>query len=310
MLGFLQGFAYGLFLSCLPWFVIGMVNPRLALPTDPPRRWQVFARYGFVLPFVAMLLWLTSLWGGFNPTLAGWLAGLFAVAVELPVERGWRRWRARLETRRRNAQAERERAALERQEREAGVFVLDPARPPAGADDVVLGLAAAKQRLLALRRADLAILADRVYTRYARLLETLAEKFDRREITFERSRGMAAEVCRGAVDDLVQMSSLAGGVAGIDVEFVRRRLGLARLSRAEREALQGRLALVDDTERRLRELCARVEGALTVLDQAAVAVARVETERPQASLAADLALAELRRFADKAEQYGRRRDNQ
>lgn len=311
MFGFLQGFAYGLAVSCVPWFVAGMLNPRLAVPTEPPSRWEVVVRYWFVVPFIVFVLWLTSLWGGFSPTLAGWLAGLAAIAVELPVERRWRRWRAARAARRReaarDAEAARQRATLEREARESGVLVLEPARPPVGADDIVLALCEAKQRLLDARRPDLAAQADRLYTRYAHVLDVLGAKFDARELTFERSRGLVAEVCRGALDTLSTMASLARGVAGIDVAFVRRRLEreAAHLSVDERQALHRRLELFEDTERRLRELAARNEAALTALDDTAVAVARVETGRPQARVAADQALQDLRRFADKAALYGR-----
>lgn len=311
MFGFLQGFAYGLAVSCVPWFVVGMLNPRLAVPTDPPSRWEVVVRYWFVVPFIVFVLWLTSLWGGFSPTLVGWLAGLAAIAVELPLERRWRRWRAARAARQReavrDAEAALERAVLEREARESGVLVLEPARPPVGADDVVLALCEAKQRLLDARRPDLAAQADRLYTRYAHVLDVLGAKFDQRELTFERSRGLVAEVCRGALDTLSTMASLARGVAGIDVAFVRRRLEreAAHLSVDERQALHRRLELFEDTERRLRELAARNEAALTALDDTAVAVARVETSRPQARVAADQALQDLRRFADKAALYGR-----
>jgi hypothetical protein len=311
MLGFLQGFAYGLFLSCIPWFFIGMVRPELALASDPPRRWKVALRYWFQLPFIALLAWLTSLWGGFDPSLGGWLAGLSAVAVGLPIERRWRRWRqSRAERQRaaeRDAEAARRRAALDNAQREAGVLVLDPARPPAGADDVVLALCDAKQRLLTVRRPEEAAQADRLYTRYVGVVDALRSKFDTGELTFERSRGTVAEVCRGAIDNLLAMASIAGGIASIDADFVRRRLRDGdRLPADEREALRQRLDLVADTERRLRELSARNEAVLTVLDQAAVAVSRIQTDRPQASLAADRALNDLNRFIDRAELYGRR----
>lgn len=311
MLGFLQGFAYGLFLSCFAWFVIGMANPGLAVPDQPARRWQVVVRYWFVIPFIAFMLWLTSLWGGFGPTLGGWLVGLGAIAVGLPLERRWRRWRAAQAERRReaerDAEAARRRAELEREEREAGVAVLDPDRPPVGADDVVRALCESKRRLLEARRPELATQADRLYTRYAHVLDVLGDKFDAREVTFERSRGLVAEVCRGAVDNLNQMASLAAGVAMVDAAYVRRRLDREghRLPPGEREALRRRLDLVEDTDRRLRELSGRNENALTALDDAAVAVSRVDTGRAQASITAERALDNLRRFADRAELYGR-----
>ncbi|MGM0521986.1 MAG: cobyrinic acid a,c-diamide synthase, partial [Pseudomonadota bacterium] len=61
MLGFLQGLSYGLFMTCLPWLLVGLYNPALALPGAAPGRLQVIARYCLVVPFISMLMWLTSL---------------------------------------------------------------------------------------------------------------------------------------------------------------------------------------------------------------------------------------------------------
>jgi len=311
MFGFLQGFAYGLFVSCMPWFLIGMVNPRLAVPNDPPRRWQVFLRYGVAIPFIVFLTWITSLWGGFEPSLLGWLAGLLAIPADLFVERRWLRWREAGRERRRAAEFDRAaallRETLERQERESGVRVLDPLRPPADADDIVRSLCVSKQRLIDARRPDRAMEADRIYTRYTHVREVIRAKFDPRELTHERAIDLIAEVSRGAVDKLDAMASLAHGTAGIDVEFVNRRLQRdgAHLPSKERGALERRLQLVADTERRLSELSAGIEAALTALDDAAVAVSAVETNRPQAAVAADQALRDLRRFVERAPSYSR-----
>ena len=310
MFGFLQGFSYGLFLSCLPWFLIGMIDPRMAVPVVPPTRWRAVLRYVFGLPFLAFALWLTSLWGGFSPSFNGWVLGLLAIAIEVPVERRWRGWLARrksrvdqtrIEAEARAKQAERERAA-----REAGTAELDPGHPPVDADNVVRALCAAKKRLLDVQRPDLAGQADRLYTRYSRVLDTLTAKFDARELTHGRSRAMVGEVCMAAADNLGAMHSLAAGVLGIDTAYVRRRLKQTKhTSHAdEREALNQRLALVTDTERRLGDLTARNEAAMTTLDNAAVVMARVQTDRPQAALGADQALNDLQRFLAQAERYG------
>lgn len=313
MLGFLQGFAYGLFLSCLPWFITGIINPRLALPTEPPRRWQVFLRYGLLTPFIAFILWLTSLWGGFSPSLEGWLVGLAALAVEIPVERRWRRARQRRAARRQQAALDaasaKRQARLEQEQREAGNAVLDPEQPPVGADDLVLALCHAKRELLQVHRPELATQADRLYTRYMRVLETLQNKFDPRELTLGRWQQLIAEVGRGAVDNLKRMASLAKGIDGIDPEYIRRRLSQPnpRLPEAERTALQRRQQLFEETEHQLRELSAANETALTALDDARVAIARIELSRPQANLAADLALQELRRYIDRAKLYEHRK---
>ncbi|WP_258868231.1 hypothetical protein [Alkalilimnicola ehrlichii] len=56
----------------------------------------------------------------------------------------------------------------------------------------------------------------------------------------------------------------------------------------------------------MRELSGRNEAVLTALDDVAVAVSAIETDRPHASLAADQALQDLRRFVDKASAYSRK----
>lgn len=309
MLGFLQGLAYGLLISCPLWLTIGLIEPRWAVPTEPPRRWQVLLRYWLLVPFVAATLWLTSLFGGLGPSLGGWLAGLAAIPLSLPVERALRRGQRRLAQRRRQAAqaaaASRRRTAREQEAREAGCAELDPAHPPPDADDLVEALCQAKGALLGLERPDLAVQADRVYNRYTHVCGVLDRKFAPGEITDERARALVREVCWTAVDQLKTMVSLAQGVRGVDADHIRRRLAQERdtLTAEERQALEQRLRLVEGTEARLRELSGRNEAAITALDDTAVSVSAVRTDRPHASVDADRALAELHRFAARAEQY-------
>ena len=308
MLDFLQGLAYGLWVSCMPWFMVGMFDPRLAVPAEVANRLQVFLRYGVAAPFLGTLLFMTSLWGGFGASLGGWLAGLVAVPVELFLERRWRRWRAGRAERQRAAARERERAREAGERSERHLTTLDPQRAPFGADAVVRGLWDAKKQLVELQRPDLAVQADRFYTRYSRAIEVLGEKFDKREVTYERASTLVAEACGGAIDTLGAMVSVARGSAGIDVEFVRGRLRRegAVIDAAERDALIRRLALADETERKLAELGAGNEAALTALDDVVVAVSRIETGRPQAGTNTEQVLQELRRFAERAGLYGRK----
>ncbi|ABI56868.1 cobyrinic acid a,c-diamide synthase [Alkalilimnicola ehrlichii MLHE-1] len=309
MLAFLQGFAYGLWLSCLPWFIAGMINPRLALPTDPPRRWQVFLRYWLAAPFIALLAWLTSLWGGFGPSLAGWGAGLVAIPVAIFVERRWRRWRARRQAQRAVRAAEaadrQTREAAERRRREQGLRALDPERPPAGADDIITALCAVKRALLQHGREDLSVQVDRLYSRYSHVLGVLERTFDPQEMAFQRARGLVTEVSRAALDRLNRVVALVAGVANIDAAYVRRRLAESGLAAAERRALERRLALVERTEQRIGEALSANEAVLTVLDDAAVAVSQVDTGQAAPAGAADAALQELHRFAERATRYNR-----
>lgn len=309
MFGFLQGFAYGLFLSCPVWLVIGLVDPRRAVPAEPARRWQVLVRYILICPFIAFLIWLTSLFGGFGPSVAGWTAGLLAIAVAVPAERRLRRlWQhydqRRQQARRTAAEAER-RAQRERAARESGTAQLDPQSPPADADEVVTALCRSKASLIELQRSTLAAEADRIYNRYCHGMAVLRSKFNPQEITFERSRSLIVEVCWSAIDRLDTMASLARGVAGIDIAYVRQRLTAdgPQLGDEERRALERRLELAQQTDARLRALAAENESTITALDDAVVALSGVNTQRPRASVAADQALADLHRFANQAQRY-------
>ena len=312
MLGFLQGFSYGLFMTCLPWLLVGLFNPGLALPVLAPSRLQVIFRYCLLVPFISMLLWLTSLWGGFSPSLFGWLTGIVAIPLALPVERTLRGWLARRRERRQEAQrvaaVRKRRAQEERKAYEAGVSVLDPGRPPEGADDLVLAMCRAKQSLLDVHRPDLAIQADRLYSRYRHVMDVLSGRFHTGELAFERSRGLVTQVCLGAVDTLTSMASQARGVVSVDGNYVRSRLTQEgkQLGEEERAALVRRLDLLVETEHRLNKLSARIESALTVLDDTAVSMARIETARPQASVTTEKALEDLRRFVEGADRYTRK----
>ena len=208
------------------------------------------------------------------------------------------------------AARERQRSDLARARGERDLLTLDPALAPTDADAVVLQLWEVKRELVELRRPDLAVQADRLFTRYHRALDVLDDKFDAREVTYERARGLVGEVGREATAGLGAMVELVHGSAGLDADFVRERLEreAARLNPTEREALRRRLAIADETERRLAEIAAGNEAALTALDDVAVAVARIDTGRSQAGAAGNMeqALQELRRFAERAGLYGRK----
>ncbi len=307
MFGFLQGLAYGLFLSCPIWFFIGMMNPAAALPTERPNRLQVVFRYWFAVPCVAFLLWVTSLWGGFGPSLMGWLAGLVLIPASLPVERGWRRWRRRRAPGRNGTGEAKGGDGVG----ESGLLTLDGSRPPTDTDPVVKNLWSVRRELRHAGREDLAILADRLYTRYHRLRILLGQRFEPGELTLDRSRALVADVCLAAVDDLTAMADRARALQGLDVRFVRRRLAVEQgaIHADERSALERRLRLAEDAEAELAGHAARLEGALTALDHAMMAVSRMQTGRSRTSVDARHALQELNRFAQRTERYERRGTN-
>lgn len=76
MFDFLQGLAFGLLVSFMPWFMAGLYDPRLVVPEEVASRWQVILRYAVAMPSVAMLLLMTSFWAASAPASAvgssGW----------------------------------------------------------------------------------------------------------------------------------------------------------------------------------------------------------------------------------------------
>jgi chromosome segregation ATPase len=139
-------------------------------------------------------------------------------------------------------------------------------------------------------------------------MDVLSGRFHTGELAFERSRGLVTQVCLGAVDTLISMASQARGVVSVDGNYVRSRLAQEgkQLGEEERAALVRRLDLLVETEHRLNKLTARIESALTVLDDTAVSMARIETARPQASVTTEKALEDLRRFVEGADRYTRK----
>ncbi len=299
MLNFLQGFSYGLFLSCIPWFIVGLLNPRLAVPTLQPSRWQVVLRYWLVLPGASFLIWLTSLWGGFGPSLGGWIAGLAAVAVALPVERWWHRWRAKRADRQGQAAA----AAAARAERERGVAQLDPESPPADADELVKVQCVAKGILLRAGCDQHAGQADRLYSRYQRLRGLLDRRFGEGELASQRGHAVVREVVAAATERLQAIATQADGLASLDEGYARRRLDGAEIDPTEAKALRRRLELIAETRARLEQMVSENETALTALDELAMALSRLDTSKPRHAVSTERALVELQRFQDRTIDY-------
>jgi hypothetical protein len=311
ILDLLRGFAFGLFLSCPAWFLVGMMEPRNALEEAPYTRTRVILRTWFILPFIAVIAGLTSLWGD-GASLAGWLLGLSGYAAWLVAHKRLRAFRANRARRRRDRDAARALAALRaRMEAEqakdsgSGSRVLPQARPAEG-DGVVTALWEVKQRLTARALPEAARQADRLYGRYRHALDLLGERFDAGEVTHARYRGLLAQVCYTAADTLGGMEGVKASVAAIDVDYLRRRLAEPGLGAEERRALEARQTLVEEADRRLRGLAGGTEEAITALDHAAVTLGALRTRRGKASVDAETAVRDLQTYLDQAHRFDAR----
>jgi len=148
----------------------------------------------------------------------------------------------------------------------------------------------------------------------ASLTEILKRQLNSGEITYGRYLGMAQEVFGAAIDNLHEVGVVLRSVSTIDVNYIRDRLleldnGSRKTPHHEREyqALQERTALVEDQTRRVAELMAQNESAMTVIDRTAAALAGTRTAQGMAKLDAETAMAELEQLAKRTGRYAARR---
>lgn len=146
------------------------------------------------------------------------------------------------------------------------------------------------------------------------LTEILQRQLDSGEITYSRYLGMAQEVFGAAIDNLHEVDVVLRSVSTIDVNYIRDRLleldrGGQKSSHHEREyqALQERTALLEDQTKRVAELMAQNESAMTVIDRTAAAMAGTRTGQGMSKLDAETAMAELEQLAKRAGKYAARR---
>jgi uncharacterized membrane protein len=154
--------------------------------------------------------------------------------------------------------------------------------------------------------AQIRLLQDKL----ASLTEILRRQLDSGEITYSRYLGMAQEVFGAAIDNLHEVGVVLRSVSTIDVNYIRDRLleldsGGEKTVHHEREyqALQERTALLEDQTKRVAELMAQNESAMTVIDRTAAAMAGTRTAQGMSKLDAETAMAELEQLAKRAGKY-------
>lgn len=142
------------------------------------------------------------------------------------------------------------------------------------------------------------------------LTQVLKRRLDSGEMTYGRYLGMAQEVYGSALDNLHEVAVALRSVSTIDSGYLRKRLGelegeQQRSDDHERElkALRDRGTLLEDANRRVTQLIAQNESALTVIDQTSAALAATRTEKGHATLDAETAMAELEQLARRAGKY-------
>ena len=142
------------------------------------------------------------------------------------------------------------------------------------------------------------------------LTAVLKRRLNSGELTYGRYLQLAQEVHGAALDNLHEVAVALRSVSTIDSNYIRKRL--LELDRGgegnvdhEREykALRERTALLEDQTKRVSQLMAQNESAMTVIDQTTAALAATRTEKGHATLDAETAMAELEQLAKRAGKY-------
>lgn len=149
----------------------------------------------------------------------------------------------------------------------------------------------------------------------APLLDNLRAVLNRRlsagELTYGRYLGAAEQVANSVVDNLRDVDVTLRSIRSIDADAIAERLNhlrrggghLGEEQRREIRSLEERSALVGKQNKRVAELLAQNESALTILVDVATAVANTETEAGKTGADAESAMAELERLAKRAGRY-------
>ncbi|MDD5036554.1 MAG: hypothetical protein PHE55_17560 [Methylococcaceae bacterium] len=138
--------------------------------------------------------------------------------------------------------------------------------------------------------------------------EILAQKFSPGELTYGRYLGIAEQVFLASLDNLERVFLALKSIATVDPDEQQQRLQElerddSKIAAEEAETLRQRLKLRQEQIERVQKLLLQNEKALTEIDHVTTQVATVVTEKGRAELALEPAMEELRRLAERAQDY-------
>lgn len=138
------------------------------------------------------------------------------------------------------------------------------------------------------------------------LEEILAQRLDAGELTYGRYLSTTQQVYRATLDNLHEVAVAMRAISAIDDDYIAARLSQLEgvddpSATRERDSLLGRRQLHDGQQKRVGELMAQNESAMTAIDRTASALADAPIGRtPEDAEAAMTALGEL---AERAGRY-------
>lgn len=289
MLSFLQGFAIGLMIMAGPWFIAGLFKPEWVLPDLKPSRFKVFLRYGLIVPFSSIVLGLTSLWGGFGASLLGWVAGLGALFVAVPLERRLRQF----------FQKRQQHASVESQREQVDVNLEQDAKR-AGADSMIKQLNAIR---IQLEKLKVSIeLPERFYSRYAKLQAVLSKCFQPNELAMQRAQDLISDVYKTSLHQLDRFIDVQQQLQLLDLNYIQRQLTDSTLTGVAREALLQRQTLAASLQQEARTSLAEFEKTLTALDATRLKLSQLN-QSTSSNRELEHVLEALERFNQRIAQY-------
>ena len=146
--------------------------------------------------------------------------------------------------------------------------------------------------------------------KYRNFEEILATKLAPTEMTYSRYLGIAEQVYLAILDNLDKVYLALKSVSAVDPEHLAARLQILEHNRSEqadeeRKTLGKRLELRQEQLDRATGFILANERALTELDHVTAKIASVQMNKGRADLDLEMAMEELRRLADRADQYTR-----
>ncbi len=149
---------------------------------------------------------------------------------------------------------------------------------------------------------------DALLSKRQSLINVLQRRLDAGELTYARYLSTSQQVFASALDNLHEVAVATESISTIDESYIDRRLAEladddsdADAATRERDTLERRREMRTTQRRRIAQLLAQNESALTALDRTTTALADVPIGKQPED--ADAAMAALEELADRAGKY-------
>ncbi len=174
-----------------------------------------------------------------------------------------------------------------------------------------------KQKLAKLRKELKQVKSDQgikqlelLEIKYRNFEEILGSKLSPTEMTYSRYLSIAEQVYLAVLDNLDKVFLSLKSISAVDTAHLSQRIRTLETesstqAKHEKETLSRRLTLQKQQQDKAAELILANERALTELDVVTAKIAGVEMNKGRADLDLDLAMEELKRLAERTDQYAR-----